>query len=106
LVWAAAAAQALDTSLCVVYLEPRLGFTTSPALVASTARRRRALLTRCQQLEQEALDGFDIVEVSQLRYSVSSRPRSLHRSIRDAVRSTGAQLVVVSADPGLQPPAS
>ena len=40
LVWAAAAAQAFDNSLCVVYLEPRLGF-TSPALVASTARRPR-----------------------------------------------------------------
>jgi hypothetical protein len=106
LVWAAAAAQALDTSLCVVYLEPRLGFTTSPALVASAARRRRAQLARCRQLVAEALDGFDIVEVSQLRYAVSSRPRSRHRSISDAVRRTGAQLVVVSADPGLVPSAS
>jgi hypothetical protein len=44
--------------------------------------------------------------MTQGSYVVSSRPRSRHGAIGDAVRGTAAQLVVASADLDLEPPAS
>jgi len=91
---AAAAAGGLGCAVHVVLLEPRIGFTTDPALVASASRRRSAQLDRCRQLVAEAL-GPDPVAVTVLRSAARPRPR--RRAIAREVRRTGARLVIASA---------
>lgn len=95
---AAAAAAALGCAVHVVLLEPAVGWTTSPALVASANRRRSAQLARCRQLIAEVL-GPDPVEVTVHRSS--PRPRSRQRAIAREVRRTGARLVFTPASVSL-----